>query len=397
MKVIFLGLLFCDESLERALETSKCGIQYAPHLFQKNLLEGLENQDVELTVFNVPPMGSFPINSKELFSGSYIWGENRQQIPFVNIPIFKHFEQRYKILHTCRKVLRKTKEPVAVVIYSPYDPFLFVCKKLKEEFSNVCCCMILTDPIPGKGDLARFMTASAVKKGEQIIADSKCIDGFVVLTRYLADSVQTEGRPYDVIECICNHHQKKASVSPNSRNVVLYCGTLEKEYGILDMAYAFSQIQNAELRIYGKGNAEAELEKLSQEFPNIKFLGFADQQVIEKERDACDFLINPRRPTGTFTKYSFPSKTAEYMTSGKPVIMYKLEGVPDEYDPYLNYLSATEPSAIAEELRRLFDEDYSYLLEKAQKSRAFMLREKSSTAQGKRVIKLLERIIEMRI
>ena len=150
MKIIFLGLMFCEESLKRALETSKCGIQYAPHLFQKNLLEGMEKQDVELTVFNVPPMGSFLLHSKELFSRTYTWGKTGRQMGFVNLPVCKHFEQRQKILRACREILKSTDEPVAVVFYSPYEPFLQVCRRLKAEYDHVRCCMILTDPIPGK-------------------------------------------------------------------------------------------------------------------------------------------------------------------------------------------------------------------------------------------------------
>ncbi|MGL5011509.1 MAG: glycosyltransferase, partial [Paracoccaceae bacterium] len=46
-------------------------------------------------------------------------------------------------------------------------------------------------------------------------------------------------------------------------------------------------------------------------------------------------MINPRRPEGAFTRYSFPSKTMEYLASGRPVIMHWLPGMPEEYRPYL--------------------------------------------------------------
>ena len=393
MKVIFLGLLFCEESLQKTIQTSKCGVQYAPHLFQKNLLEGFADmEDVDLHIINVPPTGSFPMNNKELFSKSYQWGEQAKQIGFVNLPVLKHFEQQGKILRACRKIIKESDETVHVLIYSPYDPFLYVCNRLKQEFDNVKCSMILTDPIPGRGDLARFMNEKAVKKGDAIVESCNCFDSFVVLTKYLAESVCAGNRPWTITECVCDGNKEAATVSQQSKNTVLYTGTLEKEYGILEMAKAFTLLENAQLRIYGRGDAEEELKALSAQSENVKFFGFADHTVIEKERNGCDFLINPRRPTGTFTKYSFPSKTAEYMVSGKPVIMYKLEGVPDEYDQYLNYLSALEPEAIAKQLEAVFAEDYAVLVEKAANGRRFMQEYKCAKAQSEKIKALLKQV-----
>ncbi|MBR5524169.1 MAG: glycosyltransferase [Clostridia bacterium] len=394
MKVIVLGLLFCEKSLAAALKNSTCGIQYAPHKFQSNLISGLEQQPgVDLHVINLPPTGSFPIHSKELYSRQYDWAPQRMQLSYWNLPFVKHVEQAHKLYAACSSLLKDTDEPAYVVIYSPYPPFLQVCNRLKTRFPHVRCCLILTDPIPGRGDLARFMTPRAQKKGDAIIAQTACMDSFVVLTEHLADSVEVGERPYTIVECICNEHQEPAAPTEvGKQKTVLYAGTLEKEYGILDMAEAFTYLPDATFRIYGRGNAEDELKVLSATHSNIEYCGFADQTVIRQEQDACSFLINPRRPTGTFTRYSFPSKTAEYMMSGKPVIMYKLEGVPDEYDPYLNYLTACEPSAIAQELAVLFARPYTSLLEKAEKGRQFMQTHKSAAAQAAKIVALLNEL-----
>ncbi|MBP3360682.1 MAG: hypothetical protein J6N52_07515 [Clostridia bacterium] len=61
-------------------------------------------------------------------------------------------------------------------------------------------------------------------------------------------------------------------------------------------------------------------------------------------------LVNPRSATDEFTKYSFPSKTMEYMLSGTPVVMYKLAGIPDEYDEYLNYFDVTSKACIKDKI-----------------------------------------------
>ena len=45
-------------------------------------------------------------------------------------------------------------------------------------------------------------------------------------------------------------------------------------------------------------------------------------------------LINPRKPNSKITRFSFPSKNMEYLSSGTPMIGYKLDGIPSEYYDY---------------------------------------------------------------
>lgn len=392
MKIIFLGLLFCEESLKDALKYSKVGVQYAPHKFQSNLLKGFVGRgDSDLYIINVPPTGSFPIHNKQLFSKEYIWDKQAIQISFVNLPILKHFEQERKILKLCKKIIKETQDTVQIVLYSPYKPFINACLKLKKKYRNVRLCLIQTDPIQGKGDLQRFMTVKAKKQGERIIEKIRHIDSFVLLTSFMAEMLELNGRPYTIVECVCDDTQSVSKEWDGQRNIVLYSGTLELEYGILDVAKAFVALPNYELWIYGKGEAEQALKELSGKHKNIKVFGFASAQVIEEARDKCSFLINPRRPTGTFTKYSFPSKTAEYMLSGKPTIMYKLEGIPNEYDPYLNYLQATDSIGIQKELESIFSMDYSELRQKAQLAREFMIAKKGPCSQAEKLMSLLKK------
>ena len=392
MKVIFLGLLFCEESLQDALKYSKVGVQYAPHKFQANLLRGLENcTDLDLHIINIPPTGSFPIHNKQLFSKKYTWGKQAAQMSFINLPFVKHIEQENKIIEACKKIIRRTKEIVHIVLYSPYKPFINACIKLKSRYNNVRLCLIQTDPIPGIDDLQRFMTPRARKNGEKILKKIQNIDSFVLLTSFMTKMLNVNSRPFTIIECVCDNTQA-ASKSSKDKNIVLYSGTLELEYGILDIAEAFTRLPTFELWIYGKGEAEESLRNLSQNYANIKFFGFACAEVIAAARDKCSFLINPRRPTGTFTKYSFPSKTAEYMLSGKPVIMYKLEGVPDEYDQYLNYLKAIDGDNLQKELGKVLSSDYTVLKEKALAAREFMMEQKGPLTQAKKLISMLEKI-----
>ena len=101
-------------------------------------------------------------------------------------------------------------------------------------------------------------------------------------------------------------------------------------------------------------------------------------------------LVNPRQNNEEFTKYSFPSKTMEYLASGVPVVAYKLDGIPDEYDEYIRYVPDNSPETLAKvlmEVCELSGEERQGLGEKARK---FVLVEKNKVAQTKRILDFIE-------
>lgn len=391
MNIIFLGLMFCDESLNEAYVLSKTGVQMAPHKYQSSLISGLrKNNQCNLYVINIPPVGSFPINYKKLFLKELRWGENDLQVGFINLPVLKRAIQVSAIVKKIDRLIKSSEDSQThIVLYSVFKPFLKIASIVKKRYPGIKISMIMTDPIPGIGDFARNAKPSVAKKGSELVRLSGVCDKFILLTEQMNQIINPDNKPYTIIECVCDDLQPPAKVTERSRNICLYTGALDVEFGIKEMVDAFAKIEDAELWICGRGNAQEYIEKLANENSNIKFFGFVNQEKIKELRNECDYLINPRRPTGTFTKYSFPSKTAEYMASGKPVIMYKLEGVPDEYDKHLIYLSASTSNEISEELKEIFKVPYSHHLERAHGAYQFIKNEKSPISQATKVINLL--------
>lgn len=395
MTVIYLGLLYTNEMIENRERYSSYGLQMATHVFQSNLLQGFEQNDVDVKVLSVPPIGSFPKNCKKLFFKKEKWGKSNLQIPFINLPIIKWFIQEKKILKEIKKIIKENNdEDIRIVAYSPYLPFLNAIKEIKKKYPFIKSNMIVTDCVPGRGDMEKYMTKSAIRKGNIVVKLAKNVDTFALLTKYLADTLEIGNKPYVITECICNENQKIATAKEKSENIFLYAGSISKEFGANTLVEVFSRIDNATLWICGKGNSEESInyvKDMAKKHSNIKYLGFVSREEVSDLTDKCDFLINPRTPTGTYTKYSFPSKTAEYMMSGKPTIMYKLEGVPDSYDNYLNYITATDPDNLKIEIENIINSDYKKLQEKALKAREFMLNNNNSQKQAQKIINIMEK------
>ena len=388
MNVVFLGLMYTEQSLLDAKKYSKCGLQMAPHNFQTTLINGFKQlKDVNVSVLNIPIVGSFPFNYKFPVIKKEHWDVNNVQIGYLNIPIIKRIQQKRKLIHQLREIISEYgQEDLFLMAYNTYEPFLKVLQKLKKQYPNIKNGLIVTDCVPGRGDMDKFMTRRAKRLGDRVVRYSQNIDFFVLLTKHLVTALEINDKSHVIMECICNEKQACCKVKKFSNNICLYTGSLESEFGICEMVDAFSLLDNAELWICGEGSGKDYIEKMAKKHHNIKFYGFMSPAQLQELRNESDYLINPRRPTGSYTKYSFPSKTAEYMMSGKPVIMYKLEGIPDEYDKFLNYLSAETSEEIKVELEKIFSQEYSLLTDKAVKGREFMLYHKNSKAQAENII-----------
>ena len=393
MNIIFLGLMYCEELMPQLMKKSRTGLQIAPHKFQKNLISGLRiSEGVDVSVLNVPIMGSFPINSKSPVSKDYVWenGRNRQ-VGYLNIPFVKHSIQRRKIKKALERQIKGREKQTSIIIYSLYEPFVDAAQSIKLKYPDVRVCLIQTDAVPGRDDMEKYMTRAAKRRGDRVVRKAKSFDSFAVLTKHLVDPLECGERPFCVVECVCDSSQDPDPRISNEKKVCLYTGSLSWEFGIGELCDAFADLENAELWLCGGGEMSDHVSEMASKYKNIKYFGFVSPDRVAKIRQQANYLINPRRPSGTYTRYSFPSKTAEYMMSGKPVIMYKLEGIPDEYDEYLNYLESDSVMGIKKELQEIFEADYDELCSKASNGRSFMLDRTSPKNQAQKIIDLLER------
>ena len=94
----------------------------------------------------------------------------------------------------------------------------------------------------------------------------------------------------------------------------------------------------------------------------------------------CDVLINPRPAEGEYTKYSFPSKTMEYLLSGSKVVMHRLDGIGDEYYKYIRVIEEHTPEAMAKAIMSSC-EDMTFYPEVCMKQVEWIRDNKSSSKQ----------------
>jgi glycosyltransferase involved in cell wall biosynthesis len=222
-------------------------------------------------------------------------------------------------------------------------------------------------------------------------------DYYVAVTSALDAYVNREGRPSMVLESISDPAMGRipnAVEGKYEERVVVYAGNLDPRYGILGLIQAFSQLPEARLRlwIYGSGPALDAVKSECGQDSRIVFKGVVPNEELVPVLCRATLLVNPR-PTGPeYTKYSYPGKNMEYMSSGTPLVTTRLPGIPDDHIPFVYFFDDEGADGIRSSLASLLSRSPEELHSFGMAAREYVLREKDKFVQGRRVTQfLLER------
>lgn len=387
--------LYPKEIYEEIVADSLTMPQYAADALQHSILAGISKY-VKTTVINFPFIGSYPRRFKRLFTSfatSYEDGVEIRNFGFFNLTLLKDISRTHRSYKALRNWIRENPANRTIIIYSIHNPFLSACVRLKKEVPNLKIVQIVPD-------LPEYMFSKRNKVLEKINQPQNYyshIDGWVLISKYMAEKLSIKNKPWIVIEGINNSLELLGKTIYNKSIEtfrIFYGGTLNRQYGILSLVNAVKKIQyqDIELVICGDGDAFDEIKTVSQADPRIKLLGALPREDVLNYIRTSDLLVNPRTNEGEFTKFSFPSKTMEYLSSGVPTLLYKLPGIPDEYYDYCFFLEETGVNILRDEIVRIYNLPQTERLDLAQKSKSFILNKKNPLAQNKKLYNLLLKI-----
>lgn len=219
---------------------------------------------------------------------------------------------------------------------------------------------------------------------------------YVLLTQAMNDYLNPQGKPYVILEGHADVTMAQRTPSlekKTSPRVCFYAGGVSKRYGLQNLVEGFLQadLPDAQLHIYGPGDYVEELKEVASRDSRIFYGGMLlNHQILDKEMEAT-LLVNPRPTQEAYVKYSFPSKTMEYMSTGTPVLTTVLPGMPREYHPYVYLLPDESPEGIAQQLRQVLSQEAETLFEKGLQAREFVLKEKNNVVQGEKILQMLDK------
>jgi len=266
-------------------------------------------------------------------------------------------------------------------------------KRIKKKFPQVQICTIVAD-LPEMINLSNsqnpLLKFFIKRRAKNSYANLDCVDCFVLLTKHMADRMKIN-KPYCVVEGIAPIRELREEPPQDGLKRILYTGTLHQKFGILNLLEAFKQIEDDSYRliICGIGDSESEVRKAAEQDKRIIYLGQLPREEVLKWQEKATALVNPRQNNEEFTKYSFPSKNLEYLSSGKPLIAYKLDGVPDEYDPYIFYVQDNSIEALKQTLIAVCENTDGTVRMIAENARLFVRDQKNEVVQTRKICQLI--------
>ncbi len=399
--IVFLGLLYSPEDENRILKYAKSSFQSAANNFQWGILNGIHQGSQEkVVVVNSVPMGSYPRHSKILFEKDCERNVNGIKLiscGYINLPVIKQRQRSRSAYKVLKKLIASSDENITVITYSLYLPYVKALRKLKKKNCNFTSVVLIPD-LPGRFGI---MSANPIKrciekKNAKTVFDLlRYTDAFVLLTDQMRQALDIGQKPHTVVEGVYNGsvtEELQSIGTASGEKTVLYTGTLDKALGIETLLDAFERLPSglAQLKIAGGGNYAEELKRRCESNPNIQYLGFVSKEEVKKLQSEAYVLVNPRSAKEEYTKYSFPSKTMEYLASGKPVVMNKLAGIPSEYYEHIYFTETDDTEGLAVKLLDVLQIDPVVLQERGRKAQTFIREEKNGATQAKKILDLMK-------
>lgn len=360
MNYLFLGSFYFSEEEDKLEELSKCGLQNSIVNFQNNMLSGLREfmqPDDTLYIINHFPLGTYPKQARCFFLN----GEKRrnyQRLSLVNIHVVKQIWYNHQAKVLIREWVKSLKgEEGKIIMYDLLRPYLKSLSSLNA--ANIKKYTIIAD-LPNEFGYNKneHGLKALVKKhlGYQNMKMVSKLDCFGLLTKQMAGPLHLENRNCLVIEGFSNENRFYRPLEIDSY-VILYTGLISVEYNIDGLLSAFSMLKEKHFQLWicGPGPSIDLVKEYSERDSRIKYKGCLPQSKIAELQSHASILINPRLNVGEFTKYSFPSKIIEYMSTARPVIAYRLSGIPEDYYKYLIAPDDNSPECLSQLMKKVLD------------------------------------------
>lgn len=396
----FLGSFYLPAQLEDIAYNRYIG--NANDLLQKSYIKGLSslcrNVGGQILALTSPNLPAYPKPGSKLWQpciACTLYDSKCISLPFLNLPVIKHISRFFYV----KKKIFKESAINCVFVYDLDISLLLAACLLKRNRSRIKIVCIVPDLIGFTGGANNLLYRIYNKMLWCIF--SYCAP-FVDLFVYIAEAMPRYlklSNPYIVIEGIYNDDCDKQflpelSIGNEGKKRILYAGAMSHRNGVLNLIKAFRKIEDKgfELVLCGDGELRDEIEAISDVDKRICFMGNLPHTEVLKLERSTDLLVNPRPAIEDFTKYSFPSKTLEYFASATPVMMFRLEGVPDEYYRYCYTFRSFKVEDMKEDILRFFSIPLGERSKKGQDACDFVLSKKNAEKQVKKLFSYLKQL-----
>lgn len=383
MHYLFVGYYVDEKTFEQILKKKINNMSVARQKFEYNLIRGLYAQ----LEGNIDFISYVPTNS-ELYIPNQ---SNIEEASIKHIPIEKNsiksvvsagkrFEKY--LLDLCKE----NPDGLRVIMYAVNPIFEHYLLKYKKKY-NIKLVTICSE-VP---ELRRYGNSFLSKIKKRIfIWFNEQFDAYVFFSAEMRNVVRYKGKHTMVLEGIAPEIRKEPT--SGKENIIMYAGGLASDNKIPFLLECCKEIPEVcEIWICGLGADEEKIKELALTDSRIKYFGRVNNEKVLELEEKAKILINFRSPDEELTKYSFPSKILEYISSGSLVLSTRLLGIPEEYFNYIVPIDSVNKEKIKEIIRynlHLKDSQYVAYCKAAQN----FIRQKNYYYQSKKIVNFLSNL-----
>ena len=392
-KLLYITTYSANSEIEKLRKLTGQNPGYAIQKFSRLLAIGFIANGVDVSTISI--LGISRKVSKKIFWGAKKCVEDGVSFlhaPFINLPFIR---QLGLFLYTLIKVFvwccSNRKEKVVLcdaLTRSACLGAIYSCKLMRVK-----CIGIVTD-MPGmvtKKVGNKYIQNAVERINKGFISD---FDAYVFLTKYMNEVLNTNHKPYIIMEGSVDLDMKNVRIEDIEKSPTrdfIYAGCIHERHGLKYLVEAFTKLPQEDIRLilFGDGAFCKELDKYTKNDHRIEYRGVVPNNEVVVAEQMATFLVNPRPTHEDFVYYSFPSKILEYMVTGTPVLTSKLPCFPEEYNPYLLYMTDVSVDGFYESMMKALALPNDELEKIGENCRRFVLDNKNNIHQSKKVLDLI--------
>ncbi len=397
MNILYISQFYPESLLPIYMRRTISGLDYAAHNLNTAIIQGFKKNNKDIDIINVPHLGSFPPYYRYPYVEGLSTSEERLvSLSYINISYLKRYDINKRLNRYISDWCDKTNGEKLILFYNFTG--LHLIPALKKRYKDLKVCLIVTDLPEYMAVDNSFLTRANKFISKYIIPSDKSyyndIDGFILLAPGMAERLPIYNRPWIHIEGIYNSEADSVEDTKVSNKAILYTGNLGERYGIKELLQAFSGIADPNYRLWIRGNGECEKDVLEASMKDTRIEYFPpmsknDLMALQKK---ATVLINPIYSTLEFTRYFFPSKTLEYLASGTPTIMSRLDCMPEDYSSHVYYFTDDSVEGMRNKIIEVCEKSETELADFGRSASNFILSKKTPGPQIKKMLEFLEQI-----
>lgn len=329
------------------------------------------------------------VNKVSVFSPKAKEYESERCIELVPVEMDDLRKDYGKIIRIIEKAIQPKYNTVIQMF--GYDPKLILAlNRLKKRFTNVKLSTIIYDTHLGvlgkKSMLRKLAICSYYSLGLLFLG---MFDKVLLFKKKAAKRLRLKKEYCVIVPDVKENDIQTYHTKNNDKVCFMYAGTLCEYNNIQLILDAFSSIkwEEAELKIFGDGNLQALVIKAAEVNPAIKYYGRVSSEVVKREMEIADVLLNIRTVPSVVNDYAFPSKLIESLSEGKAVISTNVSDY-DGFDKAVFLLDTLD----AEELRSIVESiigNPGVIKEKVEQSKAYLLKYHNRNIISKKITEYL--------